>query len=186
VALYSTTEKSKATLEKIFQEHIINKTMKNTAFGQSYDSKEEMEFFKKALEKEEKAAAKSFQENIINNPMWDELLTPEGQEEFLNCVNNPATCNIPLIIDKSAIFIPGACKAREHYDTITANFRREIAGGNEDNINIILDNYLEKYLTKEGRMYFFIPGKIIYDHGTALQWLREMYTLLYNITWIYL
>ena len=166
VALYSITEKSKATLENIFQEHIVNDPMKRTVSDKHCASKEEVKFYEKSLTTEEEVVEKAFQENIINNPMWDEFLTPAGQEEFLKCVKDEKNCNIPLVVTlPTSPVLRTNHTSKQQYDAITDNVSREITKeDNEDN--------LEKYLTKEGRT----------NYETALESLKKMYELLYRTT----
>ncbi|HTM06197.1 MAG TPA: hypothetical protein VL201_03060 [Patescibacteria group bacterium] len=187
VALYSTTEKSKATLEKIFQEHIVNDSIKRTASDKYCASEKEVKFYEKSLKKEEEVVEKAFQENIINNPMWDELLTPTGQEEFLKCVKDKENCNIPLVATLSTDpVLKTNHRGNREYDSITDKFSREITKNedNNENVNMIIDKYLEKYLTKKGRTHFCIPGKTIDElqYGTALKSLKKVYELLYRTT----
>lgn len=184
VGLYSITEEAKKTLKKIWQE--LQETVLNRdQTTPIWDGKVLLDQ-KEYLKKETKALETAFEEKIINDPMWNTYLTSEGQQEFLECVKNPANCNLPLVAELSTgSSSRGNYSKRWHYDNVTRDFclQMEENKDNNEKVNMVIDKFLEKYLTEEGRRHFCtpIPSKAGYFKAeTALKTLRKMFEVLYR------
>jgi hypothetical protein len=133
-------------------------------------------------EEQKKMLKKAFQEIILDHTEWDSLLTKEGQEEFLQCIKTLNECNIPLMLDDiTRFFRHDKCR----YATVNDNFQTELNNALDDpeKIKNVMDSYLEKYLTPEGRKNFCTPQKRNSIRlGSTLIWLKKMSLFLYQAT----
>lgn len=140
-----------------------------------------------SLEKKYQDILQDSLQEKLNDFRWNKYLTKEGQKAFFECLSNSSHCKIPTMLDVIIHFWDDS--RNNEYEIITEEFEAAL----HDTINYpeltekVKENFLSKYLTPEGVKHFCIitkkkeDGTPLVVNGETLQWLRQIYSLLYSV-----